>query len=151
MRAAVLLFAASACTPADSPVREVSDGDAAAFAAEVQPVLGRHCAFLGCHGREGMALTLYAVDYLRLRDPEGFVDPEVPPLDETALSPAEMAHNRRAIAARAEGGDPFGSTFVRKQLDPDDGGIPHAQVVVFDRRDHPDLATLVHWLATVQR
>lgn len=137
------------CTQVAAPTLRTVDGDADMFAREVQPVVARRCGFLGCHGREGMPLTVYAVDYLRLRDPLGYVDPSRPPLDERALAPAELLHNRRAMAARAGDGDPGGTLLIRRLLPPDQGGIPHAGVVVFDRADDPELAAIQRFLATV--
>ncbi|MBI2893432.1 MAG: hypothetical protein HYY06_07755 [Deltaproteobacteria bacterium] len=125
------------------------DGNAELFAAEVQPVLARRCAYLGCHGREGMPLTIYAVDFLRLRDPQGQIDFSRPPLDELALSPAELEHNRMALASRAGPEDPNGTLVLRRMLPLDEGGIPHAGVVVFDRGDDPELMTLSRFMGTV--
>lgn len=124
------------------------DGDVGRYAAEVQPIVARRCAFLGCHGREGMPLTLYAVDYLRLRDPDGRLDSTRPALDERALSDGELDHNRRAIAARVAGDG--GDTFVLRLLDPERGGIPHAGVVVYDAPDHPELDVLRRFFESVQ-
>lgn len=125
------------------------DGHADLFASEVQPILARRCAYLGCHGREGMPLTIYAVDFLRLRDPTGEIDFSRPPLDERALSPAEIEHNRIALASRAGPSDPGGDLLVRRMLPVDQGGIPHANVVVFEREDDPDLKALRRFLGTV--
>lgn len=126
------------------------DGDAALFASEVQPVLRRHCAFQGCHGREGMPLTLYAVDYLRLRDPTGDVDPDDPVLDERALSEVELSHNRRALAARTGAQDPTGEALLLRLVPLSEGGIPHGDTVVFERTDDADLATLRRFLGSVR-
>lgn len=125
------------------------DGDPELFAAEVQPIIRRECAFEGCHGREGMPLTLYAVDFLRLRDPEGDVDTGRTPLDELALSEAELDHNRRAIATRVSTTDPEGQGLLQRLLSPDEGGVAHGGVVVYARSDHPDIEILRRFLRSV--
>lgn len=140
------LFACSV----DNPVVSSRDGDAAYFAAEVQPVLRAHCAFEGCHGREGMPLSLYAVDYMRLSDPAGDVDPELPALDERALSSTELEHNRRALAANISHGDPTGQAVLRRLLPLAHGGIAHADTVVFDTDSDPDYAILRRFLGSVR-
>ncbi len=142
---------ASACTSTGGTV-EPSDGDAEMFATEVQPLLKRRCGFLGCHGREGVPLTTYSVDYLRMRDPDGDIDPTKPALDERALAPAELDYNRRAIAARVGPDDPSGDRgrFLNRLISEDQGGIPHADVVVYDRADDPELDVFRRFLETVQ-
>lgn len=152
MRRALLVAAAIGCGIPAGRSGTQADGDAALFSSEVQPVLRRHCAFLGCHGREGMRLVIYAPDFLRLVDPAGDVDPARPPLDETALSAWETDQNRRSLAARVDDGDPWRTTLVRVQLPPGEGGLPHGDgVVVFTRREDPDLSALARWIATVSR
>lgn len=125
------------------------DGDAELFAAEVQPIIGRHCAFEGCHGREGMPLTLYAVDYLRLRDPNGDVDTGRTSLDERALSDTEIDHNRRAIAGRVAFNDPQGEDLILRLVPREEGGVPHGGVVVYTNSQHPDIEVLRRFLRTV--
>ena len=144
----LLVLGLAGCPASGGPSVVPLDGDAALYASEVQPVVARHCAFLGCHGREGMPLTLYAVDYLRLRDPQGHIDFSRPPLDERALSESELEHNRRALIERAGPQDPGGSLLVRRLLPPDEGGVPHAGVVVFRRENDPDLDVLRRFLDT---
>lgn len=146
--AAALALAAVHCATTDPPGEVVRDGNAELYDREVQPIVGARCAFLGCHGREGMPLTLYAVDFLRLRDPQGLIDFARPPLDERSLAPAELEHNRRALAARAGLGDPDGSLLVRRLVPADEGGIPHAGVVVYEDPSDPDLQTLQRFLRT---
>jgi len=138
----------AACTPQNNALT-LRDGDAAYYATEVQPLVGRDCAFEGCHGREGMPLTLYAVDYLRLRDPEGLVDTSGPSFDERALSDAELEHDRRAIAARTSRADPQGDALILRLVPVDQGGIPHAGVAVYPRIDYPDVTVLRTFLGTV--
>lgn len=122
------------------------DGDPDLFAAEVQPILQRHCAYEGCHGREGMPLTVYAVDFLRLRDPNGDIDPDLPPLDERALSAAELEHNRRSLAAHVSAADPRGEELIQRLLSVDEGGIPHGDTVVYPNPNDPDLDVLRRFL-----
>lgn len=138
-----------ACHSSVGDQARVPEGDSALFGTAAQPVLGGYCAFLGCHGREGMPLALYAVDYLRLRDPDGLIDPARPELDEIALTETELSHNRRSLAARVDDRDPYQTTLVRLLLPPDEEGLSHANVVVFERRNHPDLEALTRWIATV--
>jgi hypothetical protein len=125
------------------------DGDAELFAAEVQPIINRQCAFEGCHGREGMPLTLYGLNYLRLVDPEGDVDTGRTALDERALSETELDHNRRAIAARVSEEDPDGAGLIQRLVPLSAGGVPHADVVVYSDPNDPDIAVLRRFLRTV--
>jgi hypothetical protein len=145
--ALALCLAACDAAGAEVPPR---DGDPVLFEAEVQPVLARSCAYLGCHGREGIPLTLYAVGYLRMIDPEGLIDPARPPLDERALSSAELEHNRLAIVARKDEHDPEGERFLRRLIAPEAGGVPHGDgTVVYASDDHADLDALRRFLETV--
>lgn len=148
MLLAGLLISCSASNSKSEP----RDGDADLFASEVQPVIRSRCAFIGCHGREAMPFTLYALDYLRLRDPEGVVDPTRPPLDERALTPAELAHNRHAIAGRIGVDDPAGDRerFLRRLIPLASGGIAHSNVEVFATTDDPDLDAIRRFLETVK-
>ncbi|NOY90388.1 MAG: hypothetical protein GXP55_04190 [Deltaproteobacteria bacterium] len=142
---AAIAVALTACTVDNAPVAE-RDGDAAYFAEQVQPVIRRHCAFEGCHGREGMPLSLYAVDYLRLRDPTADIDPSDPPLDERALRDVELDHNRLAIAARTSAQDPAGDELILRLIPIAEGGIPHADMIIFDDLANPDLEILRRFL-----
>lgn len=144
-RVAVLSCALAGCALDNAPTME-RDGDPVLFEAEVQPILGARCAFEGCHGREGMPLALYAVDFLRLRDPEGNINPDLPPLDERALSTAELEHNRRALAARTSASDPLGDELILRLLSVDEGGIPHGDVVVYLDPANAELAVLRRFL-----
>ena len=143
---AALLTVAGCVTNEASSFR---DGDAALFAAEVQPIVQHRCAFEGCHGREGMPLALYSVDYLRLRDPDGDVDTARPSLDERALSEAELDHNRRAIAGRVSHDDPEGEDLIMRLVPREEGGVPHAGVVVYSNSDDPEIEVLRRFLRTV--
>jgi hypothetical protein len=140
-----LLVMLTGCS-VDNPSGQRRDGDASLFAEQVQPVLRHHCAFEGCHGREGMPLTLYAIDFLRLRDPTGDIDPALPALDERALSDVEIEHNRLALAARTSARDPTGEALVSRLLPTSEGGVPHADTVVFEDLADPDLAILRSFL-----
>jgi hypothetical protein len=142
-----LCLAACEALGAEVPLR---GGDPVIFEAEVQPVLARSCAYLGCHGREGIPLTLYAADFLRMIDPEGVIDPARPVLDERALSSVELDHNRLAIAARKDQHDPEAERFLRRLIAPEAGGIEHGDgTVVYQSEEHPDLAVLRRFLETV--
>lgn len=143
----VVLFPAAGCERTVDE-QEPLDGDPVMYAEQVQPVVRAHCAYLGCHGREGMPLTLYAADYLRMRDPEGALDPARPDLDERALSDAELAHNRRAIAARVHARDR--ETFLRRLVPESEGGIRHAGVVVFEDPDAGELDVLRRFAESVR-
>ena len=137
--------------PSNGDQMGVRDGDPQLFDDEVQPVLEAHCAFLGCHGREGMPLSLYAVSYLRLRDPEGRIDTSRPVLEEHTLSGVEVEHNRTGLAARIGESDSDDlDRFLRRLIPREDGGIRHAGVEVFDSLDDPDLDVLRRFLMTVQ-
>lgn len=149
--AVTVSLGAVACTTTGGTT-EPRDGDAELFATEVQSIVRRRCSFLGCHGREGVPLTTYAVDYLRMRDPDGDIDPSKPALDERALAPAELDHNRRAVAARIGPDDPDGDRrrFLNRLISEEQGGIPHADVVVYERADDPELDLLRRFLETVK-
>lgn len=147
-----LCIAAASCALAGCTVDNAStasrDGDPVLFAAQVQPLVQRHCAFEGCHGREGMPLTLYAVDFLRLRDPAGNIDPAAPPLDERSLSEVELEHNRRALAARTSASDPAGDGVILRLVPISEGGIPHADTVVYPSLTSPEIAVFRRFLGT---
>jgi hypothetical protein len=150
----VLLAAAlgiAACEGDGLPVVGGTGGDPAAFAQDVQPVL-KHCAYLGCHGREGMTLVLYSLDYLRLRHPDETLDRTRPPpaLDERVLEPEEIEHNRRALTEFIDHDDPKKTRLYRVQIPIERGGLVHAGIVVFDRPEHPDLLALERWIASVR-
>ncbi len=135
----------SGCPALDNPYRPLPEPDEAMFEAKVQPVVARRCAALGCHGRTEMALTLYAVGLLRA--PPAFAGQ---PLDEDALTPAELAWNYDALRLRLlDESDPDDAYLLRKCLAPAHGGIRHAGgVVVFDSPDAPDYRVLRDWIAT---
>lgn len=145
-------FLVAAGCSADSGPAPARDGDTAMYASEIQPIMRAHCAFLGCHGREGMPLTLYTLDYLRLRDPDGMLDTSKPPLDERALSTMEIDHNRRALVSRIGPDDPAGDIdrFVLRLIPTAAGGIPHADTVVFESLSDPELVKLRQFLETVR-
>ena len=147
---ASVLVGLAACGPSNTRA-DLRDGDPELFAAEVQPVIAQRCAYLGCHGREGMPLTLYALDYLRMRDPEGEIDPARPPLDERALAAGELQHNRRAFAARVGPEDPVADRerFLRRLLPVAAGGIPHAGIEVFADESDPELDAIRRFLESV--
>lgn len=145
--AALVAISVSGCVT--NSAEGFRDGDADLFAAEVQPIIGRRCGFEGCHGREGMPLTLYAVDFLRLRDPEGDVDTGRTALDERALSETELDHNRRAMAARASVIDPQGDALVQRLVPLEEGGVPHGGVVVYASSADPELDVLRRFLGSV--
>jgi len=138
----VAIAAALAGCTLQNPRGTERDGDATYFAQHVQPVIHRHCAFEGCHGREGMPLSLYAVDFLRLRDPTGDIDPTAPPLDERRLTDVELEHNRRILAAQTSDADPNGEDVILRLVPISEGGIPHGDVVVFDNVHDADLEVL---------
>ncbi len=147
LAAACAVAAMAGCTVNNPPTAE-RDGDAELYASEVQPIVQARCAFEGCHGREGMPLALYAVDFLRLRDPVGDIDPDVPPLDERALSQTELAHNRQALAARTSATDPTGEGLILRLVPVSEGGIPHADTVVYTSLSEPDIGTLRRFLGS---
>lgn len=142
---AAIAVALTACAVDNTPLAG-RDGDAVYFADEVQPVIHRRCAFEGCHGREGMPLSLYAVDYLRLRDPTGDIDPADPPLDERALRDVELDHNRLALAARTSAQDSAGDELILRLIPISEGGIPHADMILFEDLANPDLEILERFL-----
>ncbi len=140
----------AACGPSNTRA-DLREGDPELFEAEVQPIIAARCAYLGCHGREGMPLTLYALDYLRMRDPEGEIDPARPPLDELVLAAGELQHNRRAFAVRVGPEDPEADRerFLRRLLPLSRGGIPHAGIEVFADETDPELDAIRRFLESV--
>lgn len=145
---AIMLFVVGCVVTNDEPM--IRDGNTEDFAA-VEPILQTKCGFLGCHGREGMPLTFYTVHYLRLRDPDGLIDDTRPALDEHNLSDVEVAYNRRALASRVGQDDPKGDRerFIKRLISEDQGGIPHADTVVFESPNDPQLEILRAFLETV--
>ena len=152
LSAVVLSVVLAAGCSSDTGKAPARDGDAELFSTEIQPILRARCAFIGCHGREGMPLTLYALDYLRLRDPDGLIDPNTPELDERALFASEIEHNRTTLASRVGRDDPSGDIerFLRRLIPIEAGGIPHADTVVYQSLDDPEVATLRRFLETVR-
>jgi hypothetical protein len=79
---ALLAVAAAGCPAPDNSHGLVTTGppstllDYNDFVCEVQPVLIRHCSFIGCHGNADHALRIYSPGKLRL--------------DDTPTSPREM-------------------------------------------------------------
>ena len=145
MRAVALLAFAAGCTVAPPSRDSVPPGDARMFAERVQPVLQRYCAFLACHGRPGIPLFLFAVDFARMPEPGPGV-----PLRELALSPEEPTRNQRSTAARVDVDVPDDTLLLRKVRSPDDGGEIHATGdVVFRRTAEPDYGVLREWVTTV--
>lgn len=145
----VVVIILSACT-VENPPMDPYDGDRVVFETQVQPILTQQCAFLGCHGREGMPLTIYSVDFLRMRDPEGKIDPTRPVLNEFGLSAAEYAHNQTALAARVNRTDPNGDLLINRLIPQDQGGIYHAGVVVYDNPEDPQLEILRRFLEAIR-
>jgi hypothetical protein len=145
------LLAVLGCST-DTSGATARDGDAEMFATEIQPILRRQCAFLGCHGREGMPLTLYTLDYLRLRDIDGDVDPTTPVLDERALFPSEIDHNRLSLSSRVGRDDPAGDIerLLLRMIPTEAGGIPHGDVVVYESANDPEMVKLRQFLETVK-
>ena len=138
------LLLLAGCAEPPPPEGAFVDGDPELYATQVHPIVARRCAFLGCHGREGMPLTFYAVGLLRWRDPNGGLTELV----ENQLSDAELEHDRRALASRAGPQDPGGAALVERLLPVASGGIPHGGVVVYRHRDDPELEILRQFLRT---
>ena len=139
-----LVLTTTACPSVADPYAPLPMPDYNKFVSEIQPLVGQHCAFAGCHGAVGRSLTLYAVDYLRA--PPEFSDK---PLDEKRLTDAELSWNFDAMRMRMRSATKADtSELALKCLDPQVGGIRHASgVVVFADRSDPDYQTLVAWIA----
>jgi hypothetical protein len=138
------LLLSSGCAEPPPPEGAVVDGDPELYATQVHPIVARRCAFLGCHGREGMPLTFYAVGLLRWRDPNGGLTELV----ENQLSEAELEYDRRALVSRAGPQDPGGNLLIERMLPVEAGGIPHGGVVVYQHRTDPELEVLRQFLRT---
>ncbi len=136
----LLLLAGCGSEPPDGAF---VDGDPALYATEVQPIVERRCSLLHCHGNDRLTLTFYAVGLLRWRDPNGPTE-----LIEDQVTETELEHNRQALASRAGPQDPGGTAVVRRMRPVDAGGLPHADVVVFESRDDPELEVLQRFLGT---
>ena len=132
------------CPALDNPYRPFPAPSFRAFTDDVQPLLRRDCAALGCHGSPDRTLTLYAVGFLRAPPP--FAGE---PLDETRLTEAELRWNYDELRIRLLGETaPDDARLLLKCLDPAAGGIEHADgVVVYESRRDPGFRTLRDWIA----
>ena len=137
-------FSLTGCPSITNPYTPEPMPDYNVFIAQIQPFVGRSCAFSGCHGTRGESLTLYAVDYLRA--PSQFSDT---PLDEKHLTDAEISWNFDALRMRIrDASSAEQSRLVLKCLDPKQGGIRHGgDVVIFADRTDPGYKMLVSWVA----
>ncbi len=145
MRLCALFLLLAGCTGVKNGITTPVQGDPLAFAQQAQPVLQRHCAFEACHGRADLALSLYAVDYVRLA-----TGGPGTPLDERVLSDEELDHNHWALAVRVDSPDPEASRLLRKVRPISDGGEGHFDVTtIFSSRADPDYQALCAWAQTV--
>lgn len=146
-RAVLLAFAAAGCVVEEPPPEALPDGDVAAFAEDVQPVVDRHCADPTCHGRPDRPLALYSPGRFRRDAARTYlIEP---------LSDEELAVNARSVAvfaldpeALADGLD--GCLVLRKPLALAAGGCGHEGGEIFLTRDDRGYRALRGWLATVR-
>jgi hypothetical protein len=141
-----LLGSLIGCAPLPDP-EPMPVGDAATFAATVQPVVDERCATPSCHGRPERPLSLFSPLHYR-RDPaRTFLDE---PLDADELD----ANVRRTCAftldllREHEAVD--ACLVLRKPLAVAAGGARHEGGEIFRAVDDRDYRTLRAWLATVQ-
>lgn len=121
--AAVLGWIGCSVDPA-SP-QAIEPGDAALYAAYVQPYLEVRCATLDCHGVAGRPLRLYSE--LGLRREAGLRDaPIQDDRDPTPITTQELDDNRLAIAGIVAGTtDPASTLLLMKPLARGAGGMEH--------------------------
>ena len=145
MLVACALVPLMGCPGPDNPYLPYPEPDFVQYQSTVQPIVDRSCSNLGCHGESDRRLTFYSVDFLR-------AEPTVPgtPLDSDMLTLAEIAWNYDSLRARLideESAD--GAHLLLKNLDPEAGGIVHADgFVVFATVDDPDYVALRDWIET---
>ena len=122
-----LVFSLAGCPELDNPYMDAPRPQfEPQFEQHIQPIVRESCAAMSCHGTPDRALTLYAVGFLRRKPP-------LPgqPLPEAHLTEQELTWNYDALrlrtidAERAED-----SLLLRKCLEPDEGGIVHADGIV---------------------
>ncbi len=147
LRALALALALAACAVEPGPPRGLPEGDLGVFAAEAQPVLDRHCADPGCHGRPERPFAIYSPGRHR-------ADPERRFLAEP-LSEAELAANARTVAAFALepllAGAPVDDCLVlRKPLALGAGGCGHEGGASFRGTDDRDYRALRSFLVTLR-
>jgi hypothetical protein len=131
-RAALALLCA--CSGVEQSYVAAASPDEALFAADVEPVLERHCANPSCHGRDERPLRVYAP--MRFR-----VDRDRLFLDEPLSDDEVRANYESAAGFVATGGDPERSLLLRKPL----GKAWHAPGAVFFEEDPPARA-IRDWL-----
>ena len=138
----LVLLATAGCDEVDNPYFPFPEPSHDLYVATVQPVVDRECAFVGCHGALERTLTLYAVEFLRAPAPFAGA-----PLSEGKLSPGELAWNYDAMRMRLIGETSADDArLLLKCLDPEQGGIAHADTVVFATRDDPGFVRLRDWI-----
>jgi len=146
-RAALLVVLAAAflagCSGPDNPYAPFPEASFDEYVSQVQPMLGPRCANLGCHGIQARNLSLFAVGYMRAAPSFSGT-----PLDEHRLSEEELSWNFDGMRLRLVGATSVeDSRLLLKLLDPEDGGIAHAEdVVVFDDLTAPDYLALEAWV-----
>lgn len=158
----------NACgTTEDKPYEEATLPalDLEYFKCNIQPILDKKCAMLGCHGTEqGRALRVYARGKKRLggqmlsnpacggpaTTPSDGCDGSTLCLCAAPHTPAEWQKNYDA--ARGFGLDSVGKPFPANKADKSEllaqpvvGGKPHMGIHVFDKTD-ADYATIKNWL-----
>jgi len=109
------------------------------FASEVQPIFADRCANPSCHGNEERPLEIFAIQQHRLDPADLYLaDP---------LKPEELRANfEKSCAFMVDVDSAMRCTLVTKPLAPSEGGVRHADVIVFEDRSDPDLLTLVDWI-----
>lgn len=117
----------------------VPDGDLAAFAAQVQPVLAEQCANPSCHGQPERPLAVFAVGLHRARPADLHLD--------APLSAAELQGNALRVRSFMVGVERIDDCAVlRKPLAPSAGGWEHAGGTRFVDQSDAGYRSLADWL-----
>lgn len=134
---ALALFAVFLCCQdtTRAPI-ELSPGDSAVYAAELQRYVGLGCGSLDCHGDGGRALRIFAEYGLRERDD----------LRNQPPSQSEVASNVQAFAGLA-GDSPASHLALLKALAVDAGGMAHEGGDVWRDSSAPGYRCLLAFLS----
>jgi len=111
-----------ACAPSEQREQDLPDGDVAAYARLVHPVLEPSCATLDCHGDLDRPLRLFAETGLRASDE----------LRDLPITADELDANVRALLAVDPGPATAGQSLVLLEpLAVDAGGVQHVGGDIF--------------------
>lgn len=135
---AALALLGMGCTPAADALA-LPEADAEEFASRVQPRLGLHCGYVGCHGDPGRPYAVYTRSAWRADPDDVIADPP--------LTDAELTHNFDMTRALLFGAaEPLDSTFLSRPLARAAGGSAHGGGVQFTTPEEADYRVLLRWV-----